>query len=105
MLQVTQVWEEAKSRLGFSLESADHTEQLGGQQGKGGGNSLCVDTPGSGGRRRLGPRERAGEAPGDLLSLSHLALGTCSAVPTPSMGCPGLTSESLAGGQEAGGGS
>ena len=72
---------------------------------RGGGNSLCVDTPGSGIRRRLGTRERAGEAAGDLLSLSHPALGTCSAVPAPSMGCPGLTSESLAGGQEAGGGS
>ena len=55
---------------------------------RGGGNSLCVDTPGSGIRRRLGTRERAGEAAGDLLSLSHPALGTCSAVPAPSMGCP-----------------
>ena len=69
---------------------------------RGGGNSLCVDTPGSGIRRRLGTRERAGEAPGDLLSLSHLALGTCSAVPAPHHGLPCLTSESLAGGQEAG---
>ena len=40
--------------------------------------SLCGGTPGSGSRRRLGARERAGEAPGtlgDLLSLSCLTLG------------------------------
>lgn len=35
--------------------------------------------------------------------LSRLALGTCSAVP-PSLGCPSLTSESIAGGQGGRGG-
>ena len=99
MLQVTQVGGR-KDQMG-AQDLLTLTEQLGGWQGKSWRKGLCVDAPGSGSRRRLRPRERAGETPGtlgDLLSLPHLAFGTSSAVPLP-MGCPGPTSESLAIGQ------
>ena len=99
MLQVTQVGGR-KDQMG-AQDLLTLTEQLGGWQGKSWRKGLCVDAPGSGSRRRLKPRERAGGAPGmlgDPPLLPCLALGTPSAVSLP-MDCPGLTSESLAIGQ------
>ena len=101
-----QAWEAAKARLGFSLEFADPHRAAGWAAGQEVEETSSV----------LTPQDLGAEGGLDQGRGQEKLQGTSSLCPTwpwgfallclpPSMGCPGLTSESLAGGQEAGGGS
>ena len=80
----------AKARLGFSSRSAD-PHRVAGAEGRARAerNSFCGDTPGSGSRRRFGPKGKGRRSPvwpWELPLLSSLPVS-----------CPGLTYESLVG--------
>ena len=106
MLQVTQVWEAAKARLGFSVDSADPHRSTGWAAGREVEETASVLTPqGLGAEGGLHQGRGQEKLQGTFSPCPAWPWGLALLYPPPSMGCPGLTPESLAEGQEAGGGS
>ena len=96
-----QVWEPAKARLGFRLESTDPHGAAGWAAGQEMEERASVLTP-----QVLGAEGGLDQGRGqEMLQGTSSPCPAFSSVPTPLHGLPCRISESLAGGQEAGGGS